>query len=111
MKHFHPYTDIEKVPLFTEGMEMQSKMYSVKMEVPVETDTERGTVTTMQPHECGTVSESFMLIANSEVLDFSRDLTDAIPGDWETHKTIFDGSKYIMTQLCSSDFASHELEF
>ena len=110
MKHFNPYADIEKVPLFTEGMEMQSKMYAVKMDVPKEIETERGKITTMQPHECGTVSESFMLIPNSDVAMFASDLVGSLDGQWDTHKTVFDGSKYMMTQLCTSDFASAELE-
>ncbi len=37
MNTFDPYTSIEKVPLFTEDGGMQSKMYSIKMEVPYET--------------------------------------------------------------------------
>ena len=35
MNTFEPYVPIEKVPLFTEDGGMQSKMYSIKMEVPV----------------------------------------------------------------------------
>jgi hypothetical protein len=109
MKTFDPYQPIEKVPLFTEGLDMQSKMYSVKMEIPVQTETERGNITTLQPYECGTVSEGFQLIPNSEVKLFSDDLIDSLPGTWETGKEMFDGSKYMMTQICKSGFGMSDL--
>ena len=38
MNTFEPYVPIEKVPLFTEDGGMQSKMYSIKMEVPYPRD-------------------------------------------------------------------------
>jgi hypothetical protein len=110
MKTFNPYQPIEKVPLFTQGLEMQSKSYAIKMDIPVEHKTEEGTITKMQPYECGTVSETFQLIPNSEVKLFSNDLIDSLPGEWETGKEMFDGSKYMMTQICKSGFGMSDLE-
>ena len=79
MNTFEPYTSIEKVPLFTEDGGMQSKMYSIKMEVPYET--KKGP-TVKKPYECGVVSDQFMLIPNAEVKEFSEDLVYNLPGDW-----------------------------
>ena len=107
MNTFEPYAPIEKVPLFTEDGGMQSKMYSIKMEVPYKT--KEGT-TLRKPYECGVVSEQFMLIPNSEVKTFSDDLVSNLPGNWNTGKEIFDGSKYMMTQICDNGFATHELK-
>ena len=107
MRTFEPYTPIEKVPLFTEDGGMQSKMYSIKMDVPNKTN--EGNVV-FNPHECGVVSEQFMLIPNSEVNTFAQDLVDELPGTWNTHKEVFDGSKYMMTQICESDFGVQTLE-
>ena len=107
MNTFKPYTPIEKVPLFTEDGGMQSKMYSIKMEVPYKT--KEGT-TLRKPYECGVVSEQFMLIPNSEVKTFSDDLVSNLPGNWNTGKEIFDGSKYMMTQICDNGFGTHELK-
>ena len=106
MNTFEPYVPIEKVPLFTEDGGMQSKMYSIKMEVPYET--KEGIIN--KPHECGVVSEQFMLIPNKDVKDFSEDLVYNLPGNWKTGKEIFDGSKYMMTQICDNGFATHELK-
>mgnify|MGYP003113153356 FL=1 len=105
MNTFNPYTPIEKVPLFTNDGSMQSKMYSIKMDVPYETDS--GLYT--KPYECGVVSEQFMLIPNEEVREFADALTNDLPGEWRTGKEIFDGSKYMMTQVCNNGFATHEL--
>jgi len=107
MNVYDPYVPIEKVPLFTGDGSMQSRMFSVKMEVPYKT--EDGD-TKMKPHECGVVSEQFMLIPNSEVKTFSDDLMSNLPGNWMTGKEIFDGSKYMMTQVCNNGFATHELK-
>ena len=107
MNTFEPYVPIEKVPLFTEDGGMQSKMYSIKMEVPYKT--KEGT-TLRKPYECGVVSEQFMLIPNSEVKTFSDDLVSNLPGNWNTGKEIFDGSKYMMTQICDNGFGTHELK-
>jgi hypothetical protein len=84
---------------------MQSKMYSIKMDIPYETDS--GIYT--KPYECGVVSEQFMLIPNEEVKEFADALTQDLPGQWRTGKEIFDGSKYMMTQVCDNGFATHEL--
>ena len=80
MNTFEPYTSIEKVPLFTEDGGMQSKMYSIKMEVPYET--KDGIYN--KPYECGVVSEQFMLIPNAEVKEFSDALVSSLPGSWKT---------------------------
>ena len=108
MNTFEPYVPIEKVPLFTEDGGMQSKMYSIKMEVPVYNHEEGTTI--KRPHECGVVSEQFMLIPNKEVKEFSEDLVSKLPGNWKIGKEIFDGSKYMMTQICDNGFATHELK-
>ena len=107
MNTFEPYTPIEKVPLFTEDHGMQSRMYSVKMEVPYKAEDGN---TVRKPYECGVVSEQFMLVPNSEVKAFSDDLMSELPGSWKTGKEIFDGSKYMMTQICNNGFATHELK-
>ena len=107
MKTFDPYMPIKKVPLFTDDGQMQSRMYAIKAEVPIKN---KDGAVTMQPYECGTVSEQFMLIPNADVRDFNDDLLKVVPGNWELGKEMFDGHKYMMTQYCKDGFATHELE-
>ena len=75
MKTFDPYMPIQKVPLFTDDGQMQSRMYSIKAEVPVKN---KDGAVTMQPYECGTVSDQFMLIPNADVRDFNEDMLKII---------------------------------
>ena len=90
----NPYSPIRKVPLDYQGI--QSNAFSVQME----REDKEGI---RKYKEVGTVSNNYLLVPNTEVIDMAVQIADQSGINFTEDKTFFDGKRYITSYIAKDD--------